>query len=50
MLKGFEEYTGPLNDYERTTVMPRVASILAFCVGPEKAATNKVLPEPLIAT
>jgi hypothetical protein len=50
MLKGFEEYTGPLNDYERTTVMPRVASILAFCVGPEKAATNKDLRENLLAT
>lgn len=50
MLKGFEEYTGPLNDYERTTVMPRVASILSFCVGPEKAATNKELRENLLAT
>ena len=50
MVKGFEEYTGPLNDYERTTVMPRVASILTFCVGPEKAATNKDLRENLLAT
>lgn len=30
--------------------MPRVASILAFCVGPEKAVTNKDLRENLLAT
>ena len=47
MLKGFEEYTGPLNDYERLTVLPRTASILAFCVGPEKAVTNRELRERL---
>lgn len=49
MLKGFEDYTGPLNDFERTYVLPRTASILAFCVGPDKALTNKELRERLLA-
>lgn len=49
MLKGFEDYTGPLNDFERTSVLPRTASILSFCVGPDKALTNKELRERLLA-
>ena len=28
MLKGFEDYTEPLSEYERDIVMPRVLSIL----------------------
>ena len=49
MLKGFEDYTGPLNDYERTIVLPRTASVLKACNGPDRALTNKELREILLA-
>jgi len=47
MVKGFEDYTGPLNTFEVSAVLPRVAELLALCKGPEKAVTNKQLREVL---
>ena len=43
MLKGFEEYTGPLNDYEYHIVLPALASLLRQCVGEANARTNAQL-------
>lgn len=40
MLKGFEEYTGPLNGFELNTVLPKVARYLEKCKGAENAETN----------
>ena len=43
MLKGFEEYTGPLNGFELNTVLPKVARYLEKCRGAENAETNSQL-------
>jgi len=43
MLKGFEEYTGPLNEYEYKVVLPQLVRLLRGCVGDARAQTNAQL-------
>ena len=40
MIKGFEEYTEPLNDYEQTTLLPVIVKGLSTKTNKDKAITN----------
>jgi hypothetical protein len=41
MIKGFEEYTGELTEYEQEFILPIVHDILSTTIGKENAITNK---------
>ena len=47
MVKGFEELTCDLTDYELTVIRPRIADMLRAAVGRENAITNKQIVERL---
>lgn len=40
MIKGFEEYTEPLNDYEKNTLLPVIVKGLSTKTDKDKAITN----------
>lgn len=41
MLQGFEDYTAPLTEYERGTLLPWIADALSQRVGVKQAVSNK---------
>lgn len=43
MLQGFEDYTAPLSEYEKDTLLPLFVTIFQQSVGADKAITNKTL-------
>lgn len=43
MINGFEEYTAPLSEYEKDTLLPVLVEILSHRVGADRAITNKTL-------
>lgn len=43
MINGFEEYTAPLSEYEKDTLLPLLVEILSHRVGADRAITNKTL-------
>ena len=47
MIKGFEDVTKKISDYEKKRLVPLVAEVLKHRVGFRKAATNKMIREYL---
>ena len=47
MIEGFQEQTEPLNEYEKTQLLPIMVSALKTKIGVEKAVTNKQMVEGL---
>lgn len=47
MIKGFEEYTGELSEYEEEFILPLIHDILCNAVGKGNAITNKELVDKL---
>lgn len=47
MIKGFEDYTHELTEYEQEWIIPILIDILSAAIGKEKAVTNKHIVETL---
>ena len=47
MLKGFEEYTAPLDEYEQKVLLPLLIQGLKTKVGKENAITNPAIVSKL---
>jgi carbamoylphosphate synthase small subunit len=47
MIKGFEDVTTKISDYEKERILPLVVEVLKHRVGAKKAATNKKIREYL---
>jgi flagellar capping protein FliD len=47
MIKGFEEFTGELSEYEEEFILPVVHEFLCAAIGKDRAITNKEMVQQL---